>query len=84
MPLNRLRRHHVNYTAHALKMVKTGGSEDGCINCIKPDGVAAGAARDVSEGTAKLNTAGLKEDSSDDPFASSDEMEDDETVIDDE
>ena len=38
--------------------LKTDGSEDGCIHCIKPDGVAAGAARDVSEGTVKLNAAG--------------------------
>ena len=46
--------------------------------------VVAGAARDVCEGTAKLNTAGLEEGSGDNPFASSDEMEDDETLIDDE
>ena len=64
--------------------MKTDGSEDDCIHCIKPDGVAVGAARDVSERTAKLNAAGLEEGSGDDPFASSDEMEDDETVIDDE
>ena len=81
MPSNRPRRLHVNYTAHAVKMVKTDDSEDGCIHCIKPDRVAAGAARDVSEGTAKLNAEGLEEDSGDDPFASSDQMEDDETVI---
>ena len=64
--------------------MKTDGSEDGCIHCIKPDRVAAGAARDVSEGTAKLNAAGLEEGSGDNPFASSDEMVDYETVIDDE
>ena len=74
----------MNYTVHALKIVKTDGSEVGCIHCIKPDGVAAGAARDVSEGTANLNAAGVDEDSCDDPFASSDEMVYDETVIDDE
>ena len=74
----------MNYIAHALKIVKTDGSEDGCIDCIKPDRVAAGGARDASEGTAKLNAVGLEEDSGDDPFASSDEMEDDETVIDNE
>ena len=67
-----------------LKIVKTDCSEEGCIHCLKPDGVAAGAERDVSEGTAKLNAAGLEEDSGDNPFASSDEMVDDETVIDDE
>ena len=74
----------MNYTTHVVKIVKTEGSEDSCIHCIKPDEVAAGTARDVSEGTAKLNAAGREEDSGDDPFASSDEMEDDETVIDDE
>ena len=45
----------MNYTAHALKIVKTVGSEDGYIHCIKPDEVAAGAAQNISEGTAKLN-----------------------------
>ena len=49
----------MNYTAHALKIMKTDGSEDGYIHCIKPDRVAEGAARDASEGTAKLNAAGL-------------------------
>ena len=74
MPLNTPCRHQVNYTAH----------EDGCIHCIKPNKVAAGTARDVSKGTAKLNAAGLEKDSDDDPFASSDEMKDYETVINDE
>ena len=64
--------------------MKTDGSEDGYIHCIKPDGVAEGAAPDVYEVMAKLNAAGLEEGSVDDPFASNDEMENDETVKDDE
>ena len=64
--------------------MKTDGSEDGYIHCIKPDGVVAGAARDVSKRAAKLNVTGLEERCGDDPFATSDEMENDETVIDDE
>ena len=74
----------MNYTVHAVNIVKTDGSGDSCIRCIKPDGVAEGAARDVSEGKAKLNATGLEEDSGDDLFANSDETEDDETLIDDE
>ena len=76
MPSNRLLRCHVKYTAHVLLKtygaftvktestcpVKTDGSEDGCIQCIKPDRVVAGAARDVSEGTAKFDVKGLEED----------------------
>ena len=57
---------------------------DGWIHCIKLDRLAAGAAWDVSEGKAKLNTAGLEEDSGGDLFASSNDMDDDETAIDNE
>ena len=39
-------------------------------------------ARDVSEGKAKLNAAGTEEDPGNDPFASTDEMENDKTVTD--
>ena len=72
------RRRHVNYTAHRLKSWRqTAASTAQSPTELKQ------AQHGMSEGTAKLNAAGLEEDSGDDPFTSSDEIEDDETVIDD-
>ena len=58
-------------------------TEDGLVHCIKPGGVAADAAAEISVETAAL-VAGSNEDLDDsDPFASDEELEDDETCIDD-
>ena len=61
----------------------TDGSEDSSIHCLKPGGVAHGALETITEGTASLNNS--YEWDEEDPFADCDtELEDDETVIDDE
>ena len=53
------------------------------MHCIKPGGVAADAAAEISAETAAL-VPGSNEDFDDsDPFASGEELEDDETCIDD-
>ena len=53
------------------------------MHCIKPGGVAADAAAEILAETAVL-VAGTNEDLDDsDPFASDEELEDDETCIDD-
>ena len=53
------------------------------MHCIKPGGVAADTAAEISAETAAL-VAGSNEDLDDsDPFASNEELEDDETCIDD-
>ena len=62
--------------------METDGTEDSLVHCLKPGGVAADAAAGISAETATL-IAGNADDSMDDPFASDDETEEDETVVDD-
>ena len=60
------------------------GSEDSLVHCIKHGGIAADAAAEVSAEMAML-LQDVNEDNLDtDPFASDEEFEDDETVVDDE
>ena len=62
--------------------VETDGSEDGQIHCIKPGQVAADAAATIQSETARLSTP-TEDESDSDPFLDLDELEDDETVVDD-
>ena len=59
------------------------GSDDSSIHCLKPGGVAHSALETITEGTASLNNS--YEWDEEDPFTDCDtELEDDETLIDDE
>ena len=64
--------------------VETDSSEDSLIHCIKPGGVAADATAEISAETAVLLQDVNEDDLDTDPFASDEEFEDNETVVDDE
>ena len=63
--------------------VETDGTEDGLVHCIKPGGVAADATAEISAETAALIAGSNKDLDDSDTFASDEELEDDETCIDD-
>ena len=63
--------------------VETDGTEDGLVHCIKPGGVAADAAAEILAETGTLIAGSNKDLDDSDPFASDEELEDDETCIDD-
>ena len=57
---------------------------DSLVHCVKPGGVAADAAAEISAETAMLLQDVNEDDLDTDPFASNEKFEDDETVVDDE
>ena len=64
--------------------VETDGSEDSLIHCMKPDSMAADSVAAMSVETATLLHYVNKTDVDTDPFASDEEFEDDDTIVDDE
>ena len=64
--------------------VETDGSEDSLIHCIKPGGIAADATAVILAETAMLLWDVNKDDVDTDPFASDEEFENDETLVDNE
>ena len=70
-------------TITADVIIKSFKADDSSIHCLKPGGVAHSALETITEGTASLNNR--YEWDEEDPFADCDtELEDDETLIDDE
>ena len=64
--------------------VETDGSKDSLVHCIQPGSKTADAAAAISDETAALLRDINKDDMDSDPFASDEEFEDDETIVDDE
>ena len=64
--------------------VEADGSEDRLVQCIKPGRMAVDAPAVISAETATLLRDVNKDDVDTDPFASDEEFEDDETIVDDE
>ena len=64
--------------------VETDGSEDSHLHFIKPGSIAADAVAAISAETAPLLRDINKDNVDTDPFASDEEFEDDETIVDDE
>ena len=60
------------------------GSEDSLVHCIKPGSMATDAAAAMSAETFMLLRDVNKDNVDTDPFASDEEFEDDETIVDDE
>ena len=60
------------------------GSEDSLVHCIKPGSMSADATAAILAKTVTLLCDVNKEDVDTDPFASEEEFEDDEPIVDDE
>ena len=64
--------------------VETDGAKDSVVHCIKSGSMAADAAAVISAETATLLCEINQDDVDSDPFASYEEFENDETIVDDE